>query len=378
MEINFRNQFIYLLACAINEKKPDFERVKDIDLNELFYHSKRHSVVAMIAYALEDAGFPKEKIAAFEEEKCKSIRKNILYKNELENICQKLTENKIWHMPLKGCLLIDIYPRIGMRQLADLDIYYNSQMTNELVSIMEGLGYTAEIFDHIMHDVYKKEPFFDVEMHKILVSPFSPASMEEYYKNIYPKLVPDDENEFRYNFTNEDYFIYLICHAAKHYYQNGGTGIRTIVDIYRYCAVKGDTINWEYITFECKKLGLADFEKDIKKLSNSLLSLLEFSLTDSQEFMLDFILDAGTYGVKKNIIKGKINYLNTQKNKIVHSKARYLWFRLFPDIRYMRTAYTILNKIPSLLPFVWVYRLFLKSFTNLKEAFKEVKKLIKL
>lgn len=375
METKFRNQFIYLLACAINEKKPEIERVKDIDFKELFYHSKRHSVVAMVAYALEDAGFQKEEIAAFYEEKCKAIRKNILFKNELDIICKQLTENKIWHMPLKGSLLMDLYPKIGMRQLADLDIFYNAEMTNELIPVMENLGYTAEIYEQYMHDVYKKEPFFDVEMHKILMSPFSPASIDEYYKKISSKLVAEKENKYRYNFTNEDYYIYLICHAAKHYYQSGGTGIRTIVDIYRFCAVKGNAINWTYVSEECRKLGLEEFEKDIKRLANTVLSLWEFSLTDSQEFMLDFILDAGTYGVADNIIKGKINYLNSQKHKKAHSKLRYLWFRLFPDLRYMRTYYTVLNKFPFLLPLVWIYRLFLKTFTNSKNAIKEVERL---
>lgn len=378
MNKEFRDNFIYLLACAINEVKPDFNRVKDIDLKELLHHSKRHSVVAMVAYALEDAGFPKEQISEFIEERDKSIRKNILYKNELTEICRALTENKIWHMPLKGAVLMDLYPKIGMRQLADLDIYYNSEMTGILIILMEGLGYIPEIYEQYMHDVYKKPPFFDVEMHKILMSPFSPASVDEYYKKIFSKLVVDPTNKYRYNFTSEDYYVYLVCHAAKHYYQSGGTGIRTLVDFYVYNSKMGDKLNREYIVGECEKLGLADFEKQAKQLANLIFSADEYILSEPLEFMLNFILEAGAYGVYDNIIKGKINYLNTQKNKKTHSKVRYLIFRLFPDLRYMRTYYTVLNKYPCLLPIVWVYRLLLKTFTNSKNAIKEVKKLMKI
>jgi hypothetical protein len=229
-----------------------------------------------------------------------------------------------------------------------------------------------------MHDVYKKPPFFDVEMHKVLMSPFSPASVDDYYKKIFPKLIQNPNNEYRYNFTQEDYYVYLVCHAAKHYYQSGGTGIRTLVDFYLYNAQKKAELDREYITGECEKLGLRDFEAAALKLANTIFSCSDYTLNETQEFMLNFILDAGTYGVYDNIIKGKINYLNSQKNAKTNSKIRYLTFRIFPDLRYMRTYYTILNPHPYLLPIVWVYRLFLKTFTNSKNAIKEVKKLMKI
>lgn len=377
MNKEFRDNFIYLLACAINEVKPDFERVKDIDLKELLYQSKRHSVAAMVAYALEDAGFQKEQISEFIEERDKSIRKNILYKNELNEICKGLTENKIWHMPLKGALIMDLYPKIGMRQMADLDIYFDKTYAEKVTEIMVDRGYTAIDVTNRMHDIYQKQPFFDVEMHKKLISAFSPAVVDSYYSNVKDRLIESEENEFLYKFSLEDYYIFMICHAARHYYY-GGTGLRTFLDIYHFKRVNAGRLDLEYIYNECKNINLIDFENAANKLGNLIFSGESYALNKSQEIMLDFIVASGSYGYYTNTIIGKMHDLDPENGDIKKLKGKYLISRIFPSYQYLQAYYPVIRNRKYLLPFVWAYRLIYKTLTNWKVANKELQALKKI
>ena len=63
---------IYLCTCAINGKVPDGERAAKMNLTRLYQASRRHTLTAIVAYALESAGI---KDNAFTQAKAKAIRK---------------------------------------------------------------------------------------------------------------------------------------------------------------------------------------------------------------------------------------------------------------------------------------------------------------
>ena len=60
---------IYLIRCVLTGKQPAKQRLEKIDLNDLLYVAKEHSLSAICAYALNSAGIADP---AFEEEKNKA------------------------------------------------------------------------------------------------------------------------------------------------------------------------------------------------------------------------------------------------------------------------------------------------------------------
>ena len=74
---------IYLTACALNARTPDSEKLKTLDMNELFEVCQGHILTACTAYALESAGIFDHN---FTQAKAKAIRKNILFDAERKNI----------------------------------------------------------------------------------------------------------------------------------------------------------------------------------------------------------------------------------------------------------------------------------------------------
>ena len=124
---------IYLAACALHKAVPSWDRVRGMDLPAVFRMAKFHGMESITCSVLEC--LPGECLAAldgecfrkWQEAKAKGLRKNILMDAERGKLFAWLREQGIWHMPMKGVLLQDLYPEYGMRQMTDNDILFDGQ-----------------------------------------------------------------------------------------------------------------------------------------------------------------------------------------------------------------------------------------------------------
>lgn len=64
-----------------------------------------------------------------------AIRKNAMLDLSRESLFAYFEEQGIWYMPLKGSILKDMYPRLGMRQMADNDILIDVTESNVLENV---------------------------------------------------------------------------------------------------------------------------------------------------------------------------------------------------------------------------------------------------
>lgn len=334
----------YLSSCAINKLIPDKNRVESMNIANLYIASHRHMMSAIVAMALESAGINNRD---FSQDKGKSIRKNIAFDVERKEIQHKFEECGIWYMHLKGIVLKDFYPSIGMRQMSDNDILIDATRANDVKTIMESLGYTTgKSFGFGAHDVYTKKPIFDFEMHRSLFVNEHNVVFSDYYKDIKKRLIKNDEGNYGYHFSDEDFYIFMIAHEFKHY-SSSGTGIRSLFDTYVYLKQKSDSLNWTYISEELDKLKLSDFEK-----SNRLLSIDLFEtgiLTNDEKEIINHFYSSGAYGS----ITQSINNQITKKGKI-----GYLISCAFPSYRTMKISFPFIKYCPIMLPFCWIIRFF--------------------
>lgn len=344
----------YLASCAINNQIPDAERVHQINLPELYRLSERHLLTGIIAMALESAGV---KDSAFTQAKGKAIRKVAAFDIEREAVLHKLEEAKIWYMPLKGSVLKDVYPKIGMRQMADNDILYDVSRCKDVRTIMESLGFETVSFvsDVYHHDQYNKEPVCNFEMHRALFLPGLNDRIFKYYQHIEDKMIPNSGSHYGYHFSDEDFYIYMIAHEYKHYIK-GGTGIRSLLDTFVYVKEKSDSMDWRYIEGELKKMDLQDFEEQNRNLAMHLFGLEELSQTDEE--MLEYMLSSGTYGNMGNRVENRIKKYGDKSFR----KIRYVFRRIFLSPKIIKAFFPVFYKYPILLPFLPFYRIY-KSLT---------------
>ena len=334
---------IYLSSCMAKGENPDVERVSRMNLDNLYKVAERHLLTGIVGYGLEAAGIQNP---AFIQGKGKAIRKIVLFDAERSAVLAELEKAGIFHMPLKGCVLKEYYPKIGMRQMADNDILFDVTRSNDVRRIMEGLGFETVVYvqNNYSHDHYDKPPVCNFELHRALFTPAADGAIFAYYReHLREKMIRDEGSKYRYHLSPEDFYIYMIAHEYKHY-SGGGTGLRSILDTYVY--LHRVSLDMDYVRGEMKKLGIGDFEEDNRRLAFSLFD--GEPLTEADQKMLDYILSSGTYGTMVNRIRNQIE-----------KKGRWGYFLSRMTLPYdlMVSSYPILGKMPFLYPFCWAHRL---------------------
>lgn len=369
---------IYLLSCGVNGNNPDADYIKKIELEQLYQRSCEHSVEALIGMVLKQAGVSLQK--EWNERIAKAVRKVLLFDAERAKLLSFMEQKGIWYLPLKGVILKEYYPAIGMRQMSDNDILFDYSFSKEIQKYMEEQGYKAISIGKGMQDIYKKEPVYNFEMHGGLYEPLYNRDWEVYYREIKKKLILNSGASYGYHFTDEDFYIYIISHAYKHYIRNG-IGIRTLLDIYVYLKAKHQKLDYIYIEQECAILGIVEFEYQNRKLCEKIFGLdfsneierLDENLSVEDKEMLDYYFSSGVHGSMERGVKNRVKRFMEQNVGV--TMLYYFWKRLFPDVEVIKQNYPHVYKHKLLLPLVYVYRLWLGVFDKKRRntIMKEVK-----
>ena len=358
------DNLVYLLSCSVNGTPVARERAETMDLSALYEAADSHLLTGITAMALESAGIRDE---AFTQAKGKAIRKVAAMDMDRAAVMDKMEEEEIWHMPLKGAVLKDLYPLLGMRQMADIDILIDASRLADAEAIMKSMGFVC---DHrsSAHVVYNKPPVSSIEIHHRLFGEAQDQRICNYYRNVKERLLRDEGCQWGYHFSDEDFYIYMVAHEYKHYTM-GGTGLRSLLDTYLYCRQMGDSLDWAYIEEETEKLGIATFEKRNRSLSLHLFSGQPIS--DDEREQMEYVLFSGTYGTMRNKVGNKVRSLGGGKK----GKLRYVMSRIFLPMDTVRTTFPVFMRVPVLLPFLPLYRLVLALKSRRKRLTEEWKSL---
>ena len=359
---------IYLMACSLQGTEPEEALLANIDMEALLRLAKAHSVSAMVCMALEqtDAFQHAAETTRLKwlDSKNKAVRKNMLLDAERHQLEKEFAERGIWYMPLKGSILKDWYPKFGMREMADNDILFDASKRKEVKAIFQGRGYTVKEYNKSNHDAYEKTPIYNFEMH---VSLFHGTYKEltEQYENVKERLLPVDGTAYQFAFTPEDFYVFVLAHAHKHY-SHSGTGVRTLADIYIMNQKLGGTLNWEYVDSELRGLGIFSYEHESRELAQKVFGIAELptkaNLSEAEQQMLAYYLGASTYGTIENRTLNKMRKLQPDGGAITaHTKRKYLLSRIFPGREWCEAYAPTVYKYPVLLPFFWVWRLAVKG-----------------
>ena len=382
---------LYLITCALHSKTPYKDKVCGMDIATLYRNAKRHTLAAITYDALEllgestgDGSHALSKddeavtiLTKWKETRDKALRKNLMLDAARKKLFQYMDAEHIWYMPLKGAILKDLYPRQEMRQMADNDILFDATYEAAVKDYFVKEGYEVISYAKGNHDVYEKEPVYNFEMHTSLFGETHNEIWAEYYKDIQSKLNKSD-NHFQYSFTDEDFYIYFIVHAFKHF-DGCGTGIRYFVDSYVYQNAKN--LDWGYIEEELEKLGVLAFEKTFRSVSMKIFGKGE-SLSDLSEEEYRMLCDsmfAGTYGNLQSGIGKKLHKIQGNEDRITkNTKVKYIIGRLFPPMSYYKAYYPYIYKTRIFIPFFVIFRMVRGVLQNGKKLMREVKVVLKI
>ncbi len=378
---------IYLTSCALHGILPEEKAISEMDLEAVYNQAKRHKMLSITCMALEpywdklDAELMKKWRLSINQ----AIKSSLLFSVEREKLYRFMDENEIAYLPLKGIIMQNVYPKLGMRQMVDNDILIDINKRRLVREYMEKNGYKVDGYGKDMHDCYIKPPIFNFEMHVYLAIESIDAVFYNYYLDIWQRLKKTDENRYEYCFSAEDFYIHILVHAYKHFHYTGGVGLKVLTDIFVYLGKYGEKLDKKYLTAELDKIKLSVFEKNISTLSKKVFDVdavmkndPKLLLDDEETQLLKFFIDSGSFGNKDVLYRGMIERFVSDSGEISKkSKIRYFLSRLLPTGPYVRENYPFFHKHKLLLPVLWIYRFFSKIFVKFKHVKKEIKFIMK-
>ncbi len=355
-----------ILVSAIKSQitETDFEFPENTDFKMLYKLAQNHRVTAMVAPAVMKCKFADNQIKSiFGKELFKNSARYTAQERERQELSEEFSKNEIHHCFLKGSKVGAYYKNPDCRFMLDMDLYVESDKFKEAEAMLVSRGYEISTNGDDKDTGYIKKPFLIVELHKELKYDYDKGY--DYYKGAFERMYCSDG--YAMSMTNEDFYVYILSHTA-HHFETAGTGIKSIVDHYFLRENLKPKCNPVILENALEEIGLKKFAEKIDKLCDFWFKEAESdSLTEETS---EYILLSGVFGNETN------SYLSSvARGEYSDSPNSYFFKRLFPPFKIMKNRYTVLKKLPFLLPVFWCVRI-VTSLVDPKRIANETKTVI--
>lgn len=313
------------------------------DSRELFRLADRQDLAHLLYNALTRNGLLEEGDPAyksFSKAQLLAVYRTEELTREEAFAKEKLGDEGIACLPLKGAVLRYLYPEPWMRTGCDVDLLVSKEKAEDAEKILLATG-RYRVYFRSPHDLsLVTDKGTHIELHKTLS-----AKGEE--SGLYSPLldaISDAPDLGGISALPDDlFYCYHVFHMASHV-KIGGCGVRPFLDLWllnHRLPKKSEARN-----ASLAEVGLLSFAEKAEKLSE-----VWFSSAESDAFsdaFSSFILSGGVYGSDANaalIEKGQAG-----------GKGRYRLHRIFLPYRELKERYPVLKKHPILFPLVSVWR----------------------
>ncbi len=346
------------------------------DWEEIFKLASMHKVEPLIyesAYKTEsfkeqDQNFIKH----FKTTSMQIIYSQIQRSDRFLQLYRKFKQEEIKILVFKGIILRELYPIPDERISGDEDLLIEKKDLKKAIKILEENDMERALSDEEEADVYHyfcKKTGLHLELHTTLFGEKSTTNrkMEEIFATVFQDIdTISISNVDVHTFSLDKHFLYIICHAIKHFV-SCGTGIRQICDISMYINKHHEIINWDYIWKEIADLGYDTLLVNLLQIAIDYLDLDENKIIYPKnknryyintKDLLEDIMDGGVYGASTQARLNAANMSLDALNKESKSKIKSNLAAIFPKAENLKGRYKYLEKYPILLPVAWGSRIF--------------------
>ena len=272
-----------------------------------------------------------------------AIKQSITQDYEGKRVIQRMREEGVTCIGLKGWETRSLYPKFTMRQMSDIDLLIAPYDFTKVRMVMSELGFRVrEKESASKNDTFKKN-MVSVETHKRLTESPNPAILE------WEKGLLDRSDG--YKLTHEDFFIHHMIHM-HHDFGNGSLGLRRIADT--WLLQKGEMDN-HAVNKALSRLNLRNFSDRMVQLSKVCFDVLPMDARS--EYLLQHACKYGIFGTEKSYKTARV----VTRGTIHKGRVAALKDALFMPYSRMKVLYPDLEKHPGLLPYYWSKRLIGKS-----------------
>ena len=413
---------IYILRLALSKENLcdlKSQLLNSLDFTYISFIAKLHYVEPVVASVLQEVGIRDNrerhtgiqndniKIAVNESAQCNSIeqkaalqtimsefstnkRRSLLFLTEVKNIQHALSEAGIWSCPVKGTAIMNLYPRADMRSMLDIDMIYDAKKQMEVQGVMRAMGYkSADIGKH-RHDIYEKQPLFELEMHRIAFRNLPRDKNGMLIKtSVIERLQENKDTDINGDIlildkswkktkpnskigalTNEGNYLYNMRHIYNDYISYG-TGLRSCMDCAVYLQAFGQTLDWNFIAEHASADGYAEFLAEFQSLSQKLLLVDNEVLKGGVERVMQDIetlddkekkifwrcIRSGQKGNLDSKIEFELENISGTNTPGKLARVKYVASRIFVPKKYLVGRFPRAAHITALRPVLWGLRI---------------------
>ena len=285
-----------------------------------------------------------------------------LQQRELDAILGRFEAEHITVLPLKGCVIKQLYPKPEMRYMSDTDLLFDMAQAASVRATLEELDYTTHRFAQGETDLYSSPMRMNYELHHSLQNEAFNENSRRFLDGLLSCARPKAGSKYVLDLPKEEHYAYLLCHFVKHLL-NGGVGVRQVMDV--YICRHGWSFDEERLAALLRELELTDFAATLERLADHWFC--NGNGDDVTDELGAYILGSGTFGTDEQRVADRI--LKEQKKP---NRARYVLRRVFPPFELMSFYFPRLKKLPFLLPFYWLLRIFRGIFCRKRKLSNEI------
>lgn len=377
---NAQKQFVDILSAGIRGKAAD-KIYDNVDWDEVIDLANKHKVEGIIYLALRKSNL----ISKVGEKRINLLKQKAAitgigqsrHISGLSIVFNKIIEENIPVIVLKGLVVRDFYPQPDQRTMSDADILVHKDDVEKVKNLLIDMGY---IFledhkaSHHIALVHHKYPMVEVHWNLFKRDGFS-NELEHYERLIWKRAIKVNVGKAEVlSLSYEDLALHLCMHMAAHLAATG-FGVRQLCDLVVLVEKKGEEIDWNSFIMKARMYGFEKFSLIMFLLCKELFQMeipkeLEIKSVNNKKYvaaLIDEIFESGVHGKKEmaNQFATQVafNFEDKDSNATLGAIKRYFRF-IFPRIDDMSDKYSYARKFKVLAPIAWIHHLFAGIFTS--------------
>lgn len=375
---NTQRQFVDILSNGIKRKIAQ-KFYDDVDWDEVLNLADRHNVEGIIYLSLRKSNLVSqigsERINVLKNKSVFTEIEQSKHISGLSIVFNKIIEENIPVIVLKGLVVRDFYPQPDQRTMSDADILVHKDDVEKVKNLLIDMGY---IFledhkaSHHIALVHHRYPMIEVHWNLFKRDGFS-NELEHYERLIWKRAIKVNVGKAEVlSLSYEDLALHLCMHMAAHLAATG-FGVRQLCDLVVLVEKKGEEIDWNSFIMKARMYGFEKFSLIMFLLCKELFQMeipkeLEVKSVNNKKYvaaLIDEIFEAGVHGKKEmaNQFATQVtfNFEDKDSNPTLGAIKRYFRF-IFPRIDDMSDKYSYAKKIKILAPIAWIHHLFVGIF----------------
>ena len=383
---NAEKQFVHILSAGIRGKAAD-KIYENVEWDEVIDLANKHKVEGIVYLALRKSNL----VSKIGEKRLSLLKQKAAitgigqsrHISGLSIVFNKIIEENIPVIVLKGLVVRDFYPQPDQRTMSDADILVHKDDVEKVKNLLIDMGY---IFledhkaSHHIALVHNRYPVIEVHWNLFKRDGFS-NELAHYERLIWNRAIKVNVGEAEVlSLSYEDLALHLCMHMAAHL-ASTGFGVRQLCDLVVLVEKKGEEINWNSFIMKARMYGFEKFSLIMFLLCKEFFQMeipkeLEIKSVNNKKYvaaLIDEIFEAGVHGKKEmaNQFATQVafNFEDKDSNATLGAIKRYFRF-IFPRIDDMSDKYSYAKKVKVLAPIAWIHHLFSGIFAS-KYTFKD-------